>query len=179
MKISLIVSGCGLMLLQATAVRGAGAGLLEQRAESFTINLNGSVAEVTPLFGPVREAEWAPTWRPRFIHPADGAQREGVVFTTPSANGRRRVWLLTAYDLKQGRVEYVLFTSGFTANEIKIQVTPDGEKRCQATLFYRHSALTPKGNEEVARLNAYWADRQRVHWEKAINATLAKRATHD
>ena len=43
--------------------------MIEQRAQSFTIGLNGSVADVTPLFGPVREAEWAPDWSPRFIHP--------------------------------------------------------------------------------------------------------------
>src|ERR1700726_2880357 len=80
---------------------------LQQRMESFTIVLNGSAASVTPLFGPVRETEWAPTWVPRFIHPAEGAQREGVVFTTTTGDGKERFWLLTAYDAKEGRVEYV------------------------------------------------------------------------
>src|SRR5438309_11332549 len=37
---------------------------LEQRTQSFTISLKGSVADVTPLLGPVREAEWAPGWAP-------------------------------------------------------------------------------------------------------------------
>src|SRR5436309_15453228 len=57
---------------------------LEQRTESFTIKLHGAVSEVTPLFGPVQEEEWAPGWNPHFLHPAEGAQREGVVFTTPA-----------------------------------------------------------------------------------------------
>ena len=57
---------------------------LEQRTESFTIKLHGAVSEVTPLFGPVQEEEWAPGWNPHFLHPVEGAQREGVVFTTPA-----------------------------------------------------------------------------------------------
>lgn len=166
------------MLIQVAA-GGARPAVLEQRTQSFTIMLKGAVADVAPFFGPVREAEWAPTWTPRFIHPAEGAQREGVVFTTASANGKERLWLLTAYDVKKGRIEYVFVTPGFTANEIKIRVVPDGERQCKATVTYRHSALAPEGNEEVAKLDGYWAEQQRVHWETAINAALAKRGAHD
>jgi hypothetical protein len=165
---------------QAAAAGAAGGAVaLEQRTQSFTIELKGSVADVTPLFGPVREAEWAPGWTPRFIHPAEGAQHEGVVFTITRANGKDRLWLLTAYDVKEGRVEYVFVTPGFTANEIKIRVVPDGEKQCRATITYRHSALAPEGNEEVAKLDGYWAEQQRLHWETAINAALAKGGAHD
>jgi hypothetical protein len=60
--------------------------ILEERTQSFTIVLRASVAEVTPLFGPVREAEWAPGWTPHFLHLPEGAQREGIIFTT-SASG--------------------------------------------------------------------------------------------
>jgi hypothetical protein len=171
--------GCGLILTQTVASGDPGATTLEQRRQSFRIVLNGSVADVTPLFGPVREAEWAPTWKPRFIHPVEGGQREGVVFMTTSANRSERLWLLTAYDEKEGRVEYVFVTPGFTANEIKIRVVPEGERKCQATVIYRHSALAPEGNEEVAKLDTQWAEEQRVHWQTAINALLAKGATHE
>ena len=148
---------------------------LEQRSQSFTISLKGSIAEVTPLFGPVREAEWAPGWAPHFLHPPEAGQREGAVFTTTTKDGKERLWMLTAYDVPQGRVEYVFIAPGFTANQIKIQVTPDGERQCKATITYRHSAITPEGNEEVNKLDADWAEQQRVHWEAAINAALTKR----
>jgi len=36
----------------------AGTTAVEQRTQSFPIMLNGSVSDVTPLFGPVHEAEW-------------------------------------------------------------------------------------------------------------------------
>ena len=165
---------CCLALVQAALAGEAGTATIEQRAQSFTIELNGSVADVAPLFGPVREVEWAPDWSPRFIHPAQGLQREGAVFTTTTAHGRDRVWLLTAYDVTNGRVEYVVMTPAFTADEIKIRVVPDGEQHCKATITYRRSALAAEGNED-----AHWAEEQRIHWETAINEALAKRGSHD
>jgi hypothetical protein len=165
---------CCLALVQAALAGDAGAVTVEQRAQSFTIGLNGSVADVTPLFGPVREAEWAPDWSPRFIHSAQGVQREGMVFTTPSGDGRDRLWLLTTYDLRNGKVEYVVITPAFTATEIKIRVLSDGERHSRATITYRRSALAPDGNTEVAKLDTHWAEQQRIHWEAAINEALAK-----
>src|SRR5947209_10857281 len=73
----------------------------------------------------------------------------------------------------------VVITHDFTANQIKIQITPDGEKQSKATITYRHSALAPEGNEEVAKLDGNLAEQQRLHWETAINAALAKGGAHD
>ena len=151
---------------------------LGQRTKSFTITLNGPVSLVTPLFGPIREAEWAPGWRPHFLHPLEGKQGEGAVFTTQSTNGRERLWLLTEFDTDRGRVDYVVITPGFTANEIYIRVVDDGKKQSRATITYRHSALAPEGNDEVAKLDDHWAEEQRAHWESAINAVLGKQS-HD
>jgi hypothetical protein len=162
-------------MVQAALAGEAKTAVVEQRTQSFTIGLNGSVAEVTPLFGPIREAEWAPDWSPRFIHPAQGAQCEGAVFITTGGHGKDRLWLVTTYEVENGRVEYVVMTPAFTATEIKIRVVPDGEQHCKATITYRRSALSPKGNEEVAKLNAHWAEEQRIHWEMVINEALAKR----
>jgi hypothetical protein len=179
MKAYWVIGAWTLAVVQAALAGEAGTAVVEQRTQSFTIVLNGSVADVTPLFGPVREAEWSPDWSPRFIHPTKGAQREGVVFTTTGGHGQDRLWLLIAYDVANGRVEYVVMTPAFTVNEIRIRVVPEGEKDCKATITYRRSALTPEGNEEVAKLDAHWAEEQRIHWEAAINEALAKGSIHD
>lgn len=178
MKNSLTILVFGLTLVQATSAGEANKRVAEQQTQSFTILLNSPVSDVTPFFGPVREAEWAPDWSPHFIYPAQGAQREGVVFTTTGGQ-KERIWLLTTYDVRSGRVEDVVVTPAFTANEIKIHVVPGGDRHCKATITYRRSALTPEGNEEVANLDAHWAEEQRIHWETAINEALAKRGTHD
>src|SRR5207237_8212153 len=107
----------------------AGMVTVEQRTQSFTIILNGSVSEVTPLFGPVREAEWAPDWSPRFIHPVQGVQREGVVFTTSPGDGRDRLWMLTTYDVRNGRVGCVVVTLAFSAKEHKRRVISERDTR--------------------------------------------------
>jgi hypothetical protein len=174
MRIYLALSTWGVAVLLSVFAGEAGTAWVEQRTQSFTIGLNGSVANATPLFGPMREAEWAPEWSPRFIHPAQGAQEEGVVFTTTSEHGKDRLWLLTTYEVSEGRVEYVVVAPALTTSEIKIRIVPDGERRCRAKITYRRSALTPEGNEEVAKLDVHWAEEQRMHWEKAINEALAK-----
>jgi hypothetical protein len=168
-----------LAIALATLAGEASTAGVEQRTQSFTIRLNGSMANVTPLFGPVREAEGAPDWSPRFIHPPKGVQREGVVFITTSGHGKDRLWLLTTYDVTNGRVKYVVITPALTINEIKIRVVPAGEQRCKATITYRRSALAPEGNEEVSKLDAHWAKDQGIHWEMAINEALAKGGIHD
>src|SRR5215470_15976906 len=114
----------GVALVETGFAGETGITVPEQRTHSFTIKSNGSVADVTPLFGPVREAEWAPDWSPRFIHPATGVQREGVVLTTTSAHGGDRLWLLTTYDVADGRVEYVVTATALVTTEIKICVAP-------------------------------------------------------
>jgi hypothetical protein len=50
----------------------------------------------------------------------------------------------------------------FTANEIKIRVVPDGEQHSKATITYRRSALAPERNDEVANLDAHWAEQHRI-----------------
>ena len=168
-----------LTLVQGTLAEDAWTAAVQQRTQYFNIGLNGSVAHVTPLFGPVREAEWAPDWSPRFIHPSDGTQQEGVVFTTTDRPGTERLWLLTRYEVAKGRMEYVILTPGLTASEIKISIFSDGERHCRATITYRRSALTPEKNAEVVKLDAHWAEEQRIHWEAAINRALAKGGFHD
>ena len=53
----LLIWASSLVLIQTALAGEAGREVVEQRMQSFTIVLNGSVADVTPLFGPVREAE--------------------------------------------------------------------------------------------------------------------------
>jgi hypothetical protein len=131
--------------------------------------VNRSVPEATALFGPVRESEWAPSWKPHFLHPSEGAQTEGAVFTAVSGDGRERLWLLTGFDPNTGHVDYVFISPGFSAAELKIRVAPEGDDRCKATVTYRYSALTAKGNEEVTKANSDWAEQHRAHWQHGLD----------
>ena len=150
------------------------AAALAQRTQSFTLSLAAPVAEATPLFGPVREREWSPHWAPSFLHPPEGAQQEGAVFTTRTPSGYEQVWLLTEYDPAGGRVAYAVVMPNFLAVTITIRVVADGPQRSTAIVTYRRSALVPRANDEVNTLDAAWAAHQGPQWEAAINAALAK-----
>lgn len=152
---------------------------LEQRTQSFTVTVKGSVAEATPLFGPVRESEWAPTWKPHFLHPSAGAQEEGAVFTAVSGDGKERLWLMTGFDANAGQVDYVFISPGFTAAELKIRLVSDGPERCKVTVTYRYSALSAQGNEEVAGVNSDWAEQHRRHWQHGLDTLAETRASHE
>src|SRR5918995_1494204 len=119
--------------------------MLGQQTRSFAFELPATVADATPLFGPIREREWAPEWAPRFIHPADPSQREGAVFTT-ATRGRTRLWVLTEYDPRVGLVAYLVTDPDFLVTEIKISVVSAGERTSHATVTYRRSALTERAN---------------------------------
>jgi hypothetical protein len=147
--------------------------MLTQQTRSFAFDLPAGVADATPVFGPIREREWSPEWAPRFIHPAVPSQREGAVFTT-ATHGRTRLWVLTEYDPRVGRVAYLVTDPDFLVTEIKISVVPAGERTSRATVTYRRSALTERANEQVDALTANWAAEQAHHWGAAIAAALKR-----
>jgi hypothetical protein len=147
---------------------------LAQQTQSFTISLNGSTAEVTPLFGPVREAEWAPGWAPHFVNPPEGEQREGVIFTTKDFPGKERIWVMTDYGLKEGHVSYVVMVPHFMVTTMRIRVEPAGDRRSKASVTYSLAAMAPEANDLVNQHDAHWVQQQRAHWENAINAVLSK-----
>lgn len=147
---------------------------LLQSTQSFTLRLHAPVAEALPLFGPVREAEWAPHWQPTFLHPPGGAQVEGAVFTVSAAHNSGSLWVLTEYDLEAGRISYVTIVPDRVLTEIKIRAVPDGPHACRVRVTYRKSALAAEGNEVVEQMDAAWAVQQPPHWEAAINAVLDK-----
>lgn len=162
------------LLITGSAVTGSEPDDSRHRQQDFILHLNGPVSEVAPLFGPVREADWAPGWNPQFVHPRAPTQAEGAVFITDGQGGRDRIWMVTVYDEKEGRIEYVVITPGVTVNQIKIRISPEGTDRSRAAVTYRHTALSPEGRTEVEKLDGAWSEQQRSHWEAAINAALAR-----
>jgi hypothetical protein len=149
---------------------------LAQQARSFSFELLADVSHATPLFGPVREREWAPEWAPQFLHPATPTQREGAIFTT-TGHGGTRLWILTAYDPAAGRVGYLVTDPGFLVTEITISIVPAGARASRATVTYRRSALTERANEQVRAMTSDWAAEQAHHWGTAIGAALKRTAS--
>jgi hypothetical protein len=142
-----------------------------QHTESaITIHLHAPPAQVLPLFGPVREAEWAHGWNPNIVYPENRAQTAGSVFTM-GKEGTQAIWVLTEYDLVKLRVGYVFIEPGVSANQIEIVLKAAHDGMTEATVTYRRTGLSDAGDVMVTKFAQEFPS-QRDHWEHAINARL-------
>ncbi len=143
---------------------------------SAAIELHLNVPAVTafPLFGPVRESEWAPTWSPKWIYPPEPRQSpDGAVFTTAAPEGVS-TWIMTVYDSERLDVEYVHFIPGHRVTEISIVVRPAGSAASIARVSYRVTALSTEDAAFVAHFAKEFPN-EAPHWENAVNAALLHR----
>jgi len=146
-------------------------GQARQHVEStIVLHLNAAPSEIFPLFGPVREAEWAKGWDPRILYPEDRAQIAGTTFTI-GEGADQQIWILTTYDPKNRRASYAYFEPGIAANqiEISIQAAPGGTS--EASVTYKRTALSEAGDRAVAQFKQRFPS-HRAHWEDAINTRL-------
>jgi hypothetical protein len=147
---------------------------------TMRLALHAPADEAFPLFGPVREAEWAPDWSPEFLAPTPPAQvSDGAVFRTAGHGGRRSVWVMTTYDTVARHVAYVIVTPDLAAVELDIRVGADGDHASIADVVYRLTALGPDGEAYLRHWLEHFPD-MRPHWEHALNQRFegGPRAAH-
>ena len=113
-----------------------------QAEKSIVFELQASPKEVLPLFGPVRESDWSPAWKPSFIYPAAGSNtREGTVFTTGRSDGGIAVWILVEYSLKRKIVRYAVVTADQSTAEIWVRLSPKPGNRTMVQVTQRRTSL--------------------------------------
>jgi len=137
---------------------------------SITINLEAAPAVALPLFGPVREAEWARGGSPVMLYPGAGKQPVGSVFTTADKSNDV-VWVMTQFDERTLEVDYAQVFPNVWAGEILIRLKAVGKNRTLATVTYRRTALSPEADEGVEAFGRHFPQ-QREHWQNAINQRL-------
>ncbi len=142
---------------------------------SIVIDLEAPPAVVLPLFGPIREAEWAHGWNPTMLYPADGRQISGSVFKT--GHDHEVTWILTRFDDSALEVAYAQVLPAAWAGEVLIRLKPTAHGRKQATVTYRRTALAPDADRRVEEFGREFAQ-QRDHWQDAINHRLRAIAGH-
>lgn len=145
----------------------------KQATRAIEFTARGSFDEVFPLFGPLREAEWAHDWKPTFVFPAQGTNDQaGAVFTTEGHSpDRQRVWIMTDYDRSAGAIRYVTVEAGHSTAEIRIRVTPVNAVTCAVTVTYRRTALSPEGDGSIDVFAAQF-EKEAPHWKEMVNRRL-------
>ena len=146
------------------------------------IELEGSIERVFPLFGPLRERQWAEGWNPKIVWPAGEAVRERMVFVTRSSHGQDgdKLWVVSRCDEAQATIEYTVF-----AKEsvhwilIRCRSIENGEST-EAEITYTYVGTSEAACFRNARDLAAKYRHDLKEWEHAINHFLrtGKRASH-
>ncbi|HEV3152223.1 MAG TPA: hypothetical protein VGZ02_00305 [Candidatus Baltobacteraceae bacterium] len=133
---------------------------------SMVLHLAAPPDTAFPLFDPVNESKWDPSWKPQLL---GDRVAQGLVFLTDDERGRA-IWLLDRYDPQTYTVRYVV-TSPRVLDQIDISLRGDGAVRSIATVTYTRTALDRSVEDDVRALPSHMA-KHAVHWESAINAVL-------
>jgi hypothetical protein len=144
----------------------------EHVTRTGSILLHGRIGEVFPLFGPVREAEWAHGWAITILHAeTDLLEEEGAVFTTHLHDDLPTIWLITCYEPAAHRIEYARLTPKSRATMVKIRCEAAGDQT-RAQVTYAITGLNEHGNQYVREFTESAYTSMMQHWEHAINHRL-------
>ncbi len=146
----------------------------ERITRTRRIILNGPLGEVFPLFGPIKESEWAAGWSPKIIYLVGDLIEEYMVFTTTSHHGQEpdSTWTVSRYQPENAFIEYTVF-----APERLWWITIHcresiPNKQTEAEVTYCYTGLTEQGN----LINQKALERMFAHdlkdWEEEINFYL-------
>ncbi len=137
---------------------------------SFQFVIDAPMARAAPLFGPEGERAWSgKEWDPQFVYPSRPADIEGAVFTVAHGD-HPSVWVNTRFDLREGRMQYVVFVPAVMTTTIDVDLTPQGPKTV-AKVTYRRTALTAEAEAHVAMLSEDDASKG-PEWSRAISNLL-------
>ncbi|HET6763341.1 MAG TPA: SRPBCC family protein [Longimicrobiaceae bacterium] len=129
--------------------------------------------DAMPLFTPEGERAWVPGWNPVHRHPADGTLVAGGVFVTAAAGEPETVWMVVHHDAQALEVDYARVTPGIRTGIVRVACAPDADGGAVATVTYAMTALSPAGNEMLARFTEEHFAAMMAEWEQAIARHLA------
>jgi hypothetical protein len=140
----------------------------------FKFVAQASYEQVFPLFGALKEKNWADEWDPQFVFPTPPADQLGMVFTV-THGGTKSVWTNTAFDASSGHVQYVYVVPGALVTLIDIRLTRTGAHETPVSVVYERTALSPEADDHVAHLAKGDAE-SGPEWAEAINGYLQRAA---
>jgi hypothetical protein len=147
-------------------------------ARTSVITLNAPLNAVFPLFGPVREMEWAHGWQPEILYPVDQPVAEHMVFKTRShGHGEPDyTWIVSHYAPQQSLIEYTVFTpERLWTITIRCRAGAAAQTT-QAEITYTYTGLTERGNAINERALHVMYARELQDWAEEINEYLGQGA---
>jgi hypothetical protein len=127
-----------------------------------------------PLFTPIGEIEWVADWQPRFLFPADGKTRPGMVFATGQGEAET-LWTVVDYDEARHYARYSRVTPGSRCVLVEILCTALAARETRVEVRYALTGLSAAGNAAIGAFvgDAYIAMIE--EWRRLILSALAAR----
>lgn len=143
----------------------------ERITRSATFVVNGRIENVFPLFGPIREMEWAEGWNPEIMYRSSPnvLVEEHMIFQT-DGHGEKYTWVITQYQPDMHRIEYTVSTTE-RIWFINVQCKASPEKT-EVTVSYTYTGLTSEGNIKNEQALKRMFAHSLKDWEAAINYYL-------
>ncbi len=145
----------------------------ERISKSSTFSAEAAIDIVFPLFGPVREKEWAHGWNPVIIYPVDTLVCEKMVFQTSGGlhgSEETYTWSIVRYEPHQYQIEYQV-TAAERLWFITVSCTPIQEAT-QITVTYSYTGWSESATVRNRKALAGMFAHDLKDWEKAINYYL-------
>lgn len=146
--------------------------------KSATITLNGTIADVLPLFGAREEQKWADHWNPEFIYPRDKPDEKNNVFKVEHKGhgihaSMVTYWIMTEYSRELNKISYAIF-SDHDLTTINIQCEAVSDSTTTALIEYNWTSLDDDGNNLIEKKAEHIFSKNLVDWEEAINQYLSE-----
>jgi hypothetical protein len=142
-------------------------------SRSATITLHAPPAEVFPLFGAIKEAQWAEGWNPEILYSESGEMEKLMVFRTKPifTDERDYLWIVSIYEPDSMQIEYTvstdqrIWTIAVQCRELQTGLT-------EASIAYTYTGLSEVGIRRNAEAMKLMFASDLNDWEEAINGFL-------
>ncbi len=135
-------------------------------AHTGKLRVDAAPEHAFPLFTAPGETLWIDDWDPEVLSGGDGRAR-GSVFVT-RAGGEVTYWIVVDYDANARRARYARIAPATRAGTVEVTVRSDGSGGSEVEVAYELTALTAKGDEELAAFDAKAYNRMLAEWERMI-----------
>jgi hypothetical protein len=144
-------------------------------SQTATITLNDGFPQVFPLFGPIRERDWAPDWDPNILFCEAENIEENMIFQThPHFEDEIQpyTWTVSRFEPATGFIKYTIFAEDrLWWITIQCKEISSGQQ-CEAAICYTYIGFNENGNRRNEMALAAMYEYQLKDWERAINHYL-------
>lgn len=141
-------------------------------SRSHHIRIAAPADQCQRFFTPAGEELWVDGWQPRYLHPVDGRTVAGMVFTTGQGD-ELTFWSLVDFETAPRRyARYTRVTPASRSGVVEVSCTPVSPDATEVEVRYTLTALTERGESDLAALDAAAFATMIDGWRSAIDPRL-------